>query len=362
MSQANDRQIAVDVQSVGKSFGSVTALRSASVSILDNEFFTLLGPSGCGKTTLLRLIAGFESVSEGQILLYGQEIAGLPPHKRPVNTVFQHYALFPHMTVGENIAFGLKMRGFARSEIDATVARMLELVHLEALADRRPHQLSGGQQQRAALARAIAPKPKVLLLDEPLSALDLKLRQAMRLELKQLQQDTGITFVFVTHDQEEALSMSDRIAVMSDGVIQQTGNARDIYDNPVNRFVANFIGEANIAEVEVVDAKDGTCTCRLPGGHIVECRGDTAGKGSRAVMLVRPEKVDLAGPRDPSSISGKLTQVVYLGTDTQFHVEIAGGVSFLVRRQNSGNGQLQLRAGDAVGLSIDGSAARLLAD
>ena len=361
---ATDKQsIAVEIRNVGKRFGDFVALSSASLSIPDNEFFTLLGPSGCGKTTLLRLIAGFEDVSEGQILLYGQELEGLPPHKRPVNTVFQHYALFPHMTVSENVAFGLRMKGFDKSRINETVQRMLGLVHLEKLADRRPHQLSGGQQQRAALARAIAPGPKVLLLDEPLSALDLKLRQAMRLELKQLQKDTGITFVFVTHDQEEALAMSDRIAVMSDGTIQQTGDAREIYDNPLNRFVANFIGEANFIDAELAGQADGLCQYRLPNGHIVSCGGAApAPSGSKRVILLRPEKIGLTADPQAGGLEGVVSQAVYLGTDTQYRVKIDGGMSLLVRRQNFGSDMSRFRTGDRVGLRIEDGAARVLAD
>ena len=241
----------IDVQGVSKSFlakGStpVHALKSVSVAIRDNEFFTLLGPSGCGKTTLLRLIAGFEAPTAGRIRIGAQDVAALPPQKRPVNTVFQSYALFPHLNVAENVAFGLQMRQWPASEIAGRVAETLAMVRLDGFAGRRPAQLSGGQQQRVALARALAPKPSVLLLDEPLSALDLKLRKEMQSELKRLQQETGITFVLVTHDQEEALAMSDRIAVMRDGHILQIGRPKDIYDNPSCRFVADFIGEANL--------------------------------------------------------------------------------------------------------------------
>ncbi len=354
-------EIAVEIRNVGKRFGSFVALRKASLSIRDNEFFTLLGPSGCGKTTLLRLIAGFEDVSEGQILLYGQELADLPPHRRPVNTVFQHYALFPHLTVAENVAFGLKMRRFGRQQAAELVERMLKLVHLDSMADRKPHQLSGGQQQRAALARAIAPGPKVLLLDEPLSALDLKLRQEMRLELKQLQQNTGITFVFVTHDQEEALSMSDRIAVMSEGVIQQTGNARDIYDNPGNRFVANFIGETNFIDAEAKLVRGGECMCRLASGDDLACSGPSGlHPGNRGVVLVRPERVKLVGPDRHGGIAGTVSHAIYLGTDTLYQVELAAGLSISVRSQNSELDRQRYRPGDRVGLVIDQDSARML--
>ncbi|MFK7855554.1 MAG: ABC transporter ATP-binding protein, partial [Granulosicoccus sp.] len=223
----NSSEIAVDVQGAVKRYGDFTALKTVSLSIKDNEFFTLLGPPGCGKTTLLRMIAGFEAVSEGTIYLYGQQIAELPPNKRPVNTVFQNYALFPHMSVQENVMFGLEMQGHSAAEAGNRAGEMLELVQLSQFSSRKPSQLSGGEQQRVALARALAPKPQVLLLDEPLSALDLKLRQAMRFELKEIQRETGITFIFVTHDQEEALTMSDRIAVMSAGELQQLGSAQE---------------------------------------------------------------------------------------------------------------------------------------
>ena len=238
-------EIAVDIQNVTKMFGDFTALNGVSLDIRDNEFFTLLGPSGCGKTTLLRLIAGFEEISNGAILLYGKNIADLLPNKRPVNTVFQQYALFPHMNVTDNVMFGLLRLGQEKSKAKSRVSEVLELVRLSDFADRMPSQLSGGQQQRVALARALAPSPKVLLLDEPLSALDLKLRQAVRLELQQIQVQTGITFIFVTHDQEEALTMSNRIAVLEGGRVQQVGSAREIYEAPENKFVADFIGTVN---------------------------------------------------------------------------------------------------------------------
>ncbi len=277
--------IAVEARNAIKEFGSgpsaVRALNDVSISIREGEFFTLLGPSGCGKTTLLRLIAGFEMPTSGVILLNGQDITYLPPNKRPVNTVFQSYALFPHLTVSENIGFGLQMQGRPKSEVKETVARMLALVKLEALADRKIGQLSGGQQQRVALARALAPAPKVLLLDEPLSALDLQLRKEMQIELKRLQTETGITFVFVTHDQEEALTMSDRIGVMSAGKLQQVGSPKQIYTNPVNRFVASFIGETNFLHAR----REGT-GYRLDCGAVVqapcvECGGGDPDRAAR---------------------------------------------------------------------------------
>src|SRR5688572_14584894 len=249
---------AVEAKGVTKVFGAgqdaVRALDGVSVTIRGNEFFTLLGPSGCGKTTLLRLIAGFDYPTEGQILLYGKDIAMLPPFRRPINTVFQSYALFPHKSVAENVGFGLKMQRRPKAEIDARVTEMLQLVRLEELRDRRTSQISGGQQQRVALARALAPSPKLLLLDEPLSALDYKLRKEMQVELKRMQHETGITFIFVTHDQEEALTMSDRIAVMSKGRVLQVGAPRDIYTRPADRFVAGFIGETNFMPCTVVSS------------------------------------------------------------------------------------------------------------
>ena len=260
---AESASLAIEIKEVVKSFGNFKALNQVSLQIRDNEFFTLLGPSGCGKTTLLRLIAGFEQVTEGAIYLFNEEIELLPPNKRPVNTVFQNYALFPHMTVFENVCFGLQMLGKPKSEIPKRASEMLDLVQLTEFTNRKPAQLSGGQQQRVALARALAPSPKVLLLDEPLSALDLKLRKAMQSELKYLQRETGITFIFVTHDQEEALTMSDRIAVMSAGEIQQIGDPRSIYEQPNNVFVADFIGETNLLKVQVESIENGQAKLQI---------------------------------------------------------------------------------------------------
>ena len=295
--------VAVEARNVSKVFGTgadaVRALDGVSVTIRENEFFTLLGPSGCGKTTLLRLIAGFELPTAGEILLEGQHVEHLPPYQRPVNTVFQSYALFPHMTVAQNIAFGLEMRNVPRGEIDATVNEMLGLVKMSGLGGRRPSQLSGGQQQRVALARALANHPKVLLLDEPLSALDLKLRQGMRTELKNLQKTTGITFIFVTHDQEEALTMSDRIAVMSQGKIQQLGTPLEIYEQPVNRFVADFIGDTNFVTATIDGHAGDYVRCRCGGGLdlLANPIGGTA-PGATVTLAVRPEKI-LLKPGSP---------------------------------------------------------------
>ena len=288
----------IEIKNVTKIFAAhsehaVTALDRVSLTIGDNEFFTLLGPSGCGKTTLLRLVAGFEYPTDGEVLLFGERLQQLPPQKRPVNTVFQHYALFPHMTVLQNVGFGLKMLGRERNEIYKTSHEMLELVKMQAFANRRPHQLSGGQQQRIALARALAARPKVLLLDEPLSALDLKLRQEMREELKTLQRETGITFVFVTHDQVEALTMSDRIAVMSMGRIQQEGFPTEIYEKPINRFVADFIGETNFLEATIdrIEAEGGVCVL---GDERLELQIGDVGRhrvGDGVTLALRPEKI-----------------------------------------------------------------------
>ena len=349
---------AIDIRTVTKTFGTFTALHGVSLSIRDNEFFTLLGPSGCGKTTLLRMIAGFEDVTEGEILLFGQNIAALEPNHRPVNTVFQQYALFPHMTVIENVGFGLKMKGFDTAQRRKRAGEMLDMVHLSAFADRMPAQLSGGQQQRVALARALAPQPKVLLLDEPLSALDLKLRQAMRMELKQIQQDTGITFIFVTHDQEEALTMSNRIAVMSAGHVQQVGSPRDIYEAPINRFVADFIGETNLLEVEVKEIAGDQAQVILPGGHQITCPTSTSDKG-RHHLSIRPERLTLvAGDSDVQAV---VEQVIYLGTDLQVLVRLDGGTPLQVRIQNAARTAIPA-AGDRVGLHLEEGAARLLAD
>lgn len=355
---------AVQIQNVVKRFGSFTALKGASLEIQDNEFFTLLGPSGCGKTTLLRMIAGFEDVSEGVILLFGEEIENLPPNKRPVNTVFQQYALFPHMTVTENIAFGMRMLKKSKAESMDRAKQMLKLVKLEQFADRKPSQLSGGQQQRVALARAMAPGPKVLLLDEPLSALDLKLRQAMRVELKQLQQETGITFVFVTHDQEEALTMSDRITVMSAGEIQQIGTAHEIYERPNNRFVADFIGETNLIDVTVEQSQGDTCLCRIGGGATLEATAaGMASEGSSGHLSIRPERISLRAADDTDvGLSATVEHIVYLGTDTQHLVRLDDGTQITARTQNAHHAAVDLKPGDRAALTIDDGAARLLSD
>ncbi|MFK7764354.1 MAG: ABC transporter ATP-binding protein [Roseobacter sp.] len=356
---------AIDVRNAVKRYGDFVALKTITLSIKDNEFFTLLGPSGCGKTTLLRMIAGFEEVTEGEIFLYGEEIETLPPNKRPINTVFQNYALFPHMNVLENVSFGLEMLGKSTTESQKRAGEILEMVQLSSFAQRKPSQLSGGQQQRVALARALAPQPKVLLLDEPLSALDLKLRKAMQLELKHLQRETGITFIFVTHDQQEALTMSDRIAVMSAGEVQQLGAARDIYERPENRFVADFIGETNLFEVTIT-SKDANCfLCETADGLKLDCATVPGIKtGTTAHVSIRPERIKLLSSHTGSDcIAGKVSENVYVGTDVQSIVTLEGGMTVTVRTQNSEREKEQIyEPGTPVCLDIEPGAARLLAN
>jgi spermidine/putrescine transport system ATP-binding protein len=355
--------VAVEARNVSKVFGTgadaVRALDEVSVTIRENEFFTLLGPSGCGKTTLLRLIAGFELPTSGEILLEDQHVEHLPPYQRPVNTVFQSYALFPHMTVAENIAFGLEMRNVPRADIDGTVAEMLALVKMAGLGGRRPSQLSGGQQQRVALARALANHPKVLLLDEPLSALDLKLRPGMRSELKGLQRRTGITFIFVTHDQEEALTMSDRIAVMSQGRIQQLGSPLEIYEQPVNRFVADFIGDSNFVTATIDGESGNFVRCRCAGGlDLLVTPSAGAAPGATVTLALRPEKImPKAGGR-----TGRVEQTVYIGTDTTYDIRLADGSRINVRVPNALDGQAHFSVGENVGIDVAPGAARMLLD
>lgn len=308
---------AVEFRNVSRHFNEVRAVDGVSLRIADGEFFTMLGPSGSGKTTCLRLIAGFEHPTAGQIYLHGQEVSRLPPYEREVNTVFQNYALFPHMTVGENIAYSLMVRKVAKAEREKRVAEMLELVRLPGIAKRKPSQLSGGQQQRVALARALINHPRVLLLDEPLGALDLKLRQEMQVELKAIQHRVGITFIFVTHDQEEALTMSDRIAIFNHGKIEQLGTPTELYERPQTRFVAAFMGTSNVIE--------GTLAQVLTG--------------SPAAFAVRPEKIRLLPPTRPvgdgeCTVVGILETVTYLGSLTRYTVKVEGGQALIVVRQN----------------------------
>jgi spermidine/putrescine transport system ATP-binding protein len=351
---------AVEAKEVSKHFGQgdhvVKALDAVSVAIRQGEFFTLLGPSGCGKTTLLRMIAGFESPTSGTILLDGQDITDLPPNRRPVNTVFQSYALFPHLTVAQNVAFGLEMLGRPADETKRRTAEMLALVKLDAMAGRKTSQLSGGQQQRVALARALAPSPRVLLLDEPLSALDLKLRKEMQIELKRLQTETGITFIFVTHDQEEALTMSDRIAVMSAGRILQIGSAREIYTAPVNRFVADFIGETNFLSGTAEGGR-----VRLASGAVIEAAG-AEGRSGGVTIAIRPEQLRLTTTGDEGAIPARIANWVYFGTDTHCHLRLDDGTEIVARLQSPPSGEPGLERGAAVGVRATPGAARVLAD
>ena len=365
MTEYKKSQTAVDVRNAVKRYGDFTALKQISVAINDNEFFTLLGPSGCGKTTLLRMIAGFEDVTEGEIFLYGEEIENLPPNKRSVNTVFQNYALFPHLTILENVGFGLEMLGKSKQEASARAGEMLELVQLSQFAQRKPSQLSGGQQQRVALARALAPSPKVLLLDEPLSALDLKLRKAMQIELKHIQRETGITFIFVTHDQEEALTMSDRIAVMSAGELQQLGAPRDIYERPRNMFVADFIGDTNLLEVSVDRIEAGSAVCRTAGGHAFVC--DTVegvSAGAKGHVSIRPERLilsDATGGTD--DLRAHVVENIFIGTDISTILSLENGPQVTVRTSNSDRGSKRLfEPGSSVSIQIEEGAVRLLHD
>jgi spermidine/putrescine transport system ATP-binding protein len=346
---------AIDCRGLVKTFGSgaVRAVDGVDLEIRANEFFTLLGPSGCGKTTLLRLIAGFEAQDTGTIHLHGAPLDGLPPFRRPVNTVFQSYAVFPHLTVAQNVAFGLEMQRRKRHEIAARVAEMLALVQLTGLESRRPAQLSGGQQQRVALARALATAPRVLLLDEPLSALDLKLRTEMQVELKRLQTEVGITFVFVTHDQHEALTMSDRMAVMQGGRILQIGTPEQIYETPANRFVADFIGDTNLLDAERLDATRFRLAC---GG---ELEVEDAGNGAAIALAVRPERAALASP-EGAALAGVIEHISYLGTDTTYHLRLANGGRFRVREQNREGARPRDRAGEHVGIVIPAAAIRVL--
>ncbi|MDH3595966.1 MAG: ABC transporter ATP-binding protein [Rhodospirillales bacterium] len=341
----------------------VRALDGVSLGIQENEFFTLLGPSGCGKTTLLRLIAGFEQPSGGEILLDGASLTHLPPFRRPVNTVFQSYALFPHMTVIDNIAFGLEMRGLSKTETADHVAEMLDLVKLSDLGKRKPGQLSGGQQQRVALARALANHPRVLLLDEPLSALDLKLRKEMQIELKRIHRDTGITFIFVTHDQGEALTMSDRIAVMNAGHVLQVGSPTEIYEHPTSHFVADFIGETNFLEGEVVARDGASAKVRLSSGveRQASAPKDAAAAG-RVSLAIRPERVTLSQSRQTGALNGRVETMVYFGTDTNYHLRLEDGRAFMVRLQNHEGAQAPFATGDEVAVEIADHALQVLRD
>ncbi len=346
----------VELQSVTKRFGNLVAVDDLSLELAGGEFFTLLGPSGCGKTTTLRMVAGFEQPSEGTIRIEGADVAGLPPHRRPTNTVFQSYALFPHLCVEDNVAFGLRRKRVPKGEIGRRVAAELDRVGLAAEARRRPAQLSGGQQQRVALARALVNLPKVLLLDEPLGALDLKLRKGLQIELKRIQREVGITFVYVTHDQEEALTMSDRIAVMNRGQVEQIGVPEEVYERPTTTFVAGFIGVSNLMPASVA----GSGEVRLEQGPTVRTRTDGLPVGERCHAVVRPEKLQIM-PLDagmaPSAngmprVEGVVESSIYLGTTTQIVVDLGEGVRMTVLCPNASETERQSLPGGGARVAL----------
>ncbi|WP_419853382.1 ABC transporter ATP-binding protein [Candidatus Poriferisodalis sp.] len=361
---------AVEMHGISKRFGDVVAVDGVDLQIGDGEFFALLGPSGCGKTTTLRMIAGLDIPTEGRLAIFGEEVASWPPDRRPVNTVFQAYALFPHMTVEQNIAFGLQMRGIRGPDAARQVAEATALVQLEGMEHRRPSQLSGGQQQRVALARALVNHPKVLLLDEPLGALDLKLRQEMQVELKALQREVGITFVFVTHDQEEALAMSDRVGVMSEGRLLQVGTPAEVYEHPANRFVADFIGRTNLLE----GVTESPAAVRLDAGAVVAAANDLAA-GSAVALSVRPEQVRLhrrgEAPDGAPCLDGVITDATYLGHAFVYTVAIgpttgtsgtgAGGQAATITARSE-TGSAALAAGEPVSVSWSPAATTVVAD
>jgi spermidine/putrescine transport system ATP-binding protein len=328
--QENGR-VAIELSGVSKSFGGFAAVDDVTLEIGEGEFFSLLGPSGCGKTTTLRMIAGFEEPDVGRVILQGNDVTSVSANRRPVNMVFQQYALFPHMSIYDNVAFGLKVKRVPRDEHRPRIRELLRIVALEGLEERRPRQLSGGQQQRVALARALVNYPAALLLDEPLGALDVKLRKQMQLELKRIQHELGTTFVYVTHDQEEALAMSDRIAVMNGGKVEQTGSPREIYEHPRTAFVADFIGSLNMLELTVDELVGAYAVMRFgEAERVVVPVGSGTRTGDSFRVAVRPERVQIgpvggAGPDGGSRLEGTIAQIVYLGMYTQFHVDTRAG-------------------------------------
>ncbi|HEX2740285.1 MAG TPA: ABC transporter ATP-binding protein [Rubrobacter sp.] len=330
------RVVAVELSGVTKRFGEFVAVDDLTLDIYEGEFFSLLGPSGCGKTTTLRMIAGFEEPTEGGISVDGDPVRGVPPYRRPVNTVFQSYAIFPHLNVFDNVAFGLRRSGVKGEELQHRVTDACEMVQLSGFEKRKPNMLSGGQQQRVALARALVNRPKVLLLDEPLGALDLKLRKEMQLYLKNLQHEVGITFIYVTHDQEEALTMSDRIAVMNEGKVQQVADPPTLYELPKNRFVADFIGQTNVFSGTVESVSGEYVALRIPAGTKVEAISREVGLevGAQAHAAVRPEKVRFGSEGDNVS-TASIRQIVYLGVSTQYIAELPGGEKLVLYQQNS---------------------------
>ena len=331
------RSVAVELSGVTKRFGEFVAVDDLSLDIYEGEFFSLLGPSGCGKTTTLRMIAGFEEPTGGSISVAGEQVQGVPPYRRPVNTVFQSYAIFPHLNVFDNVAFGLRRSGVKGEELNTRVTEACEMVQLSGFEKRKPTMLSGGQQQRVALARALVNRPKVLLLDEPLGALDLKLRKELQLELRTLQHEVGITFVYVTHDQEEALTMSDRIAVMNEGKVQQIADPTTLYELPKNSFVANFIGQINVFSGVVESVSGDRVTLRTSREMRIEAysqEGAGVEVGAEAQAAVRPEKIRFGGAGDNAS-TAEICQIVYLGVSTQYIAELPGGEKLVLYQQNA---------------------------
>jgi spermidine/putrescine transport system ATP-binding protein len=366
VAESSTRGGAVRLVGLTKSFDDAQAVRGIDLDIRAGEFFSLLGPPGCGKTTTLRMIAGFEPPTSGQILLDGADLVSVPAHQRPVNTVFQSYALFPFMTVEDNVAFGLRYQKVHKDDGRRRVAEMLELVQMSAYAKRRPGQLSGGQQQRVALARALVLKPRVLLLDEPLGALDAKLRKHLQLELKAIQQEVGVTFVYVTHDQEEALTMSDRLAVMRDGRVEQLGAPEAVYAAPETAYVAGFLGSANVLDVDVLGSHaSGAVSCRLGALDLRTVGTARTGAGK---VVVRPERIALAPvedagdvPEDANAFHGLVDRIVYLGPTTHVVVRLADGQTLLVAVPNAGEPlSSPFVAGRAVRATFPPEAARLL--
>src|SRR5436190_2936860 len=350
--------VAISLEGVAKRFGSVAAVEATTLDIREGEFFSMLGPSGCGKTTTLRMIAGFEVPDEGRVLLRGADVTNVPPNQRNVNTVFQHYALFPHMNVFDNVAFGLELKKVPRGERRERVAQMLHVVQLEGMEKRKPQQLSGGQQQRVALARALVNRPAALLLDEPLGALDVKLRKQMQLELKRIQNELGTTFVYVTHDQEEALSMSDRIAVMNRGQVEQLGSPREVYETPATAFVADFIGSLNAFDVTVDEVVGEYSVAHFGETERVVVAGARR-RGERVRVAVRPEHVHVGEAVDGGSVlRGTLSQLVYLGMYTQLHVETDAGL--IVSHRLADESATRLEQGVRVVVSFAPEDARLL--
>jgi len=355
----------ISIRSLSKRFGQTVAVDSVSFDVRENEFFALLGPSGCGKTTLLRMIAGLEVPSDGDLLIDGQDVARIPPNRRPTNMVFQSYAVFPHMTVAQNVGYGLKVTGVPTDEIARRVREALEMVRLDTFGERRPEALSGGQRQRVALARALVKRPRVLLLDEPLSALDAKLREQMQFELGRLQKAVGITFVIVTHDQSEALSMADRIAVMNAGRVAQLASPADLYDRPASRFVADFIGKINLLEATVVGQADGTTTVELAGGLRLHAPGAEP-PGSTVSLAVRPEYVRLTESRPADTggaLSGRIVDRAFYGDSSHVFVQTPQGHRIGVTLRHENLARLDaLRASDEVWVHWPAERAMLLKD